>query len=197
MDSDKVCQMLRDAYSRETEKRGMAVSFDEPTLSRISKVAKWLTSGDMKPMLLLHGGTGSGKTTMVKAIKRLCDTIRGISMHKMAFSVMSAVKCPVICTAQELASIAAADSARFHEVTERSFLVIDDLGCEPVAVRNWGTEVTPITDVFYRRYEKMLPTIVTTNLAIKDIRSRYGDRVADRFNEVFETIGYTNASYRK
>lgn len=43
----------------------------------------------------------------------------------------------------------------------------------------------------------MLPTIVTTSLSKKDIRTRYGDRVADRFNETFETIGYTNASYRR
>ena len=66
-----------------------------------------------------------------------------------------------------------------------------------MSVKNWGTEITPVTDILYRRYDDMFPTIVTTNLSKKDIRTRYGDRVADRFNETFETIGYTNATYRK
>ena len=51
--------------------------------------------------------------------------------------------------------------------------------------------------MIYKRYDAMSPTVVTTNLTKAAIREIYGDRVADRFNEVFETIGYQERSYRR
>jgi DNA replication protein DnaC len=99
-------------------------------------------------------------------------------------------------TAQEIANIATEDRDRFEAIGKFSSLIIDDLGCEPSVVKNFGTEVTPVTDILYRRYDAMLTTIVTTNLPAKTIREVYGNRIADRFNEVFDTIGYINPSYR-
>ena len=188
--------MLKDAYAREIEERGGIPDFDEDTVSRIVKVASWLASETAKPMLLLYGGVGNGKTTMAKAVKRMSDTIQYVAMRNMD-SLMNEVRCPIFRTAQELAATAASNSEQFYRLATCKFLIIDDFGCEPVAVKNWGTEITPITDVLYRRYETMSPTIVTTNLTMNDIRSRYGDRLADRFIEAFDMIGYTNASYRK
>ena len=104
---------------------------------------------------------------------------------------------PVMMTAQSLAYMATSDRAAFEKAAAVGFLIIDDMGCEPVAVKNWGTEITPLTDILYRRYDGMMTTVVTTNFSKRDIRANYGARVADRFNEVFETIGYTNESYRK
>ena len=51
------------------------------------------------------------------------------------------------------------------------------------------------------RYDRRLPTFVTTNLAQRPedgetLRQRYGDRLADRFNEMFFVIAFYNQSYR-
>ena len=56
--------------------------------------------------------------------------------------------------------------------------------------------ITPIIDLLTKRYEAQLFTIVTTNLDPKDIRKRYGDRIADRLNEMMEKIVYRNPTYR-
>ena len=66
-----------------------------------------------------------------------------------------------------------------------------------VEVKNFGTSVTPITDIIYERYAAMKPTIITTNLDTRQIRTEYNERVADRLNEICRVIGYKNESYRK
>lgn len=37
----------------------------------------------------------------------------------------------------------------------------------------------------------------TTNLTAGEIRGKYGDRLADRFNEMLEVIVFRNGTYRK
>jgi DNA replication protein DnaC len=80
-------------------------------------------------------------------------------------------------------------------------LGIDELGIEPVEVQDYGNIITPSSDVLAYRYDRRLPTFVTTNLAQdkrdgETLRMRYGDRLADRFNEMFYVIGFYNQSYR-
>ena len=43
---------------------------------------------------------------------------------------------------------------------------------------------------------EQLFTIITTNLTPKQIRKCYGDRIADRLNEMVEKIVFNNATYR-
>ena len=76
------------------------------------------------------------------------------------------------------------------------FTTIDDLGIEPVEVMDYGNIMTPVIDLLTKRYEAQLFTIVTTNLDPKDIRKRYGDRIADRLNEMMAKIVYRNPTYR-
>lgn len=202
--------MLRDAYSQQVLSRNRTPDIDRDTQLNIRRAARWLTDTTSKPMLLLYGGYGNGKTTMAKAVMSMHSSILS-ALHERTkevfgleqedknylYSLQSAIRQPKFCTAQQLASLASTDQQAFDRTASVGFLIIDDLGCEPYSVRNFGTEITPITDIIYRRYDGLLPTIVTTNLSKKDIRARYGDRVADRFNETFETVGYTNATYRK
>ncbi len=59
-------------------------------------------------------------------------------------------------------------------------LVLDDLGLEE---REW-----PVVREIYRRYDRMLPLVITTNLPIARIRQRYGERVYSRIREA--GVGY-------
>ena len=47
-----------------------------------------------------------------------------------------------------------------------------------------------------KRYEEQLFTIITTNLTPQQIRGHYGDRIADRLNEMVKKIVFNNATYR-
>lgn len=212
-------QLLVSAYEAEVAKRGRTAVLDEEMVSRIQKTAKWLTSSDLKFSLLLFGGYGNGKTTLVKAMKAVIESVKDIApkcaltiegyarkngpiskeVKDKCESLMSIGRIPSlrIITAQEIADLSRREADEFSKIKSEPFLAIDDLGCEPAEIKSYGTAVTPVTDVFFVRYDAMLPTIITTNLDKPDIRNIYGDRVADRFNEMFELIAFKNNSYRK
>lgn len=48
----------------------------------------------------------------------------------------------------------------------------------------------------YYRYDRMLITVLTTNLGDEEICTRYGVRIADRMNETFDAIVFKGTSYR-
>ena len=73
---------------------------------------------------------------------------------------------------------------------------IDALGTEPQEVMDFGNVVTPVIDLLTKRYDEQLFTIITTNLTPKQIREHYGDRIADRLNEMVEKIIFKNGTYR-
>lgn len=47
------------------------------------------------------------------------------------------------------------------------------------------------------RYNNQLFTAITTNLTPKEVREKYGNRIADRFNEMMQVIIFDNDTYRK
>lgn len=75
-------------------------------------------------------------------------------------------------------------------------LGIDDLGTEPSEVMDYGNVYTPVIDRLTKRYEEQFFTIITTNLTPQQIREHYGDRIADRLNEMVKKIVFNNTTYR-
>ena len=75
-------------------------------------------------------------------------------------------------------------------------VAIDDLGCEPLEIQSYGNIYTPIIDLLTHRYDRQLFTMITTNLTPQEIRPRYGDRIADRLNEMVRNIVFKNKSFR-
>ena len=87
---------------------------------------------------------------------------------------------------------------RLRALQSAELLFIDDVGTEPSTVKVWGNEVSPLVDLLYYRYDKRLFTLVTSNLiGDGDIERRYGLRIADRFAEMFDLLGFDNDSYRR
>lgn len=201
---------MKTFYKADVEDRGKVFSDDEDTNRRLRMISGWLTSGRNKSSLLLYGGVGNGKTTMAQAIASTIDSIRD-SAEEVAkknnytfkddsekTDIIRLRRLPTvrITTAQKIAFYAKNDEEKFDALVDAKFLIIDDLGCEPVAVKNFGTEITPITDVIYRRYELLRNTVITTNLDKNDIRNLYGQRVIDRMEETFDSIAFNTESYR-
>ena len=88
------------------------------------------------------------------------------------------------------------DPKEFSQIQDANMLGIDDLGEEEPALMSYGNRITPVIDLLSYRYCRMLFTMVTTNLTPVQIRSVYGDRIADRFNEMMLILPYRNPSFR-
>ncbi|MFC9462347.1 ATP-binding protein [Streptomyces sp. NPDC056983] len=63
-------------------------------------------------------------------------------------------------------------------------LIIDDLGAAKYS--EWTEEIT--MRLINRRYNAMLPTLITTNLGMADLRTHVGDRVASRLTEMTDRV---------
>lgn len=186
-----VPEMLKACYVHEVERRGRRFQEDEATASHIASVAKWLIGSTAKPGLFLYGNIGSGKTTMAKAAAQLINMLYG---NEYRYEDRKGV---ITVSALQLAEEAKKEEEgrmKLYKTTE--LLHIDDVGTEPPSVKVWGNEVSPFTDIIYSRYDRMLYTVITSNLYEDDIVKRYGDRIADRFREMFDLLSFDNRSYR-
>ena len=186
-----VPDMLKLCYRAEVESRGRTFQDDEATKQHIAKVAKWLVGGSWKPGLFLYGGVGNGKSTMANAARHLIYMLYGNESHyddrKGVYHV----------SALELADVAKEEnSSRMRTFKTTELLHIDDVGTEPASIKVWGNEVSPLVEILYSRYERMLYTVITSNLSDEDILPRYGARIADRFREMFDFLSFDNKSYR-
>lgn len=72
-------------------------------------------------------------------------------------------------------------------------LLLDDLGAAKTS--EWTEELT--YRLINHRYEHMLPTLITTNLPIPELRTALGDRVASRLAEMTERIVLTGPDRRR
>lgn len=181
--------MLRECYIAEVGRRRMQFISDSATESHIEKAAKWLT-GNHKPGLLLHGTVGNGKSTLARAIGSLIGVLYQSSYSGQRKTVWTV-------SALELADIAKNQPERFDKIKKAELLAIDDVGTEPSVVKVWGNEISPFVDTIYYRYDRQLFTIMTSNLNTEELANKYGERIADRFTEMFDRIAFENQSYRK
>lgn len=203
---------LLTCYREEVEARLGVFQGTQQILSAIQSTAAWLTDTRRRPWLILGGGLGTGKTTMIRAINRLAKRAQEVCRHgaesaswrgdsELSRQYRAAIhrhRAPAMCTALALANWASnQDEAQIYErAIVEPFLAIDDLGTEPLAIKVFGTEKLPLADLLAARYDKIAPTLITTNLGPAGIFDRYGARIFDRIQEIADTIGFEGASFR-
>lgn len=200
--------LLTQAYQNEVASRVRHFKSDEKTSFKIDKVAQWLTTSSLKPCLMLYGGVGNGKSTISRAVKEVFLAIRNSYANPKDYwkcsdeqkrfidRIRDTLPVPVFITSTELVAAATSSKEEYESVKSCRFLIVDDMGIEPTVVKNFGTEITPVTDLIYHRYDRKAMTIITSNLDDSSIKERYGERVADRLKEIFERLKYDNESYR-
>lgn len=132
-----------------------------------------------KRWLMLHGGPGKGKSTMLRAMR----------------NIVYGAKTP------QTFGIVWANAWDDELVFNRSkhWFFIDDLGVEPKIKYVDGKEIRAVEKFFLDAYsyEKTKninePTsfiFFSTNLTPAGIRARYGERIADRMNELCAPVNF-------
>lgn len=145
------------------------------------------------PSLLLLGPTGTGKTWQAYAALRRAVTYpqpaRGVGYRAPGWKATT--------HADLLASMRPSprnDSEQvLKEYRDLPLLFVDDLG---VAKNSEWVE-----DITYRlingRYEQMMPSIFTSNLAVDQLKDALGDRVASRLAETCVRVVLNGADRRR
>jgi len=179
-------QILEIFYKGEVLGRGCPYLDDADTRDHLAKAAGWLQRVRRpKTGLLICGGVGNGKTSMARALFKTIQKCNGVAFQEE--------------TAANFAKLEAQrDENRYKLINlkQADYLLLDDLGVEPVSVKVWGNEVSPVAELLTQRYHLQKFTIVTSNLTEKELGQRYGDRVADRIKEMFNVLSFKNESYR-
>ncbi|MDT3395281.1 ATP-binding protein [Streptomyces sp. B1866] len=137
------------------------------------------------PSLLLVGGTGTGKTHLAYgALRSLVGAGVGVRWHATTAADLYADLRPRagVDTEQDLRAVA-----------RIPLLILDDLGAAKTS--EWTEEIT--YRLVNHRYNELLPTLITTNLPIRDLRQTVGDRVASRLAEMTERVVLTGADRRR
>ena len=127
---------------------------------------------DSSPLnLLLYGGSGLGKTYMLRSI--------GVRASQRGMQAMS------LSANALLNRIRAQYFARSGETPDDSYLhvpllLIDDLGTEPL----WeGITVEQLFALIEHRLNNRLHTVISTNLSLTEVKGRYTERLMSRLSD--------------
>lgn len=181
----------REAEAREVCRRWIARYRDQLPLEMLESVfhgrlrasaameraRAWLATS--KPVLILCGGTGTGKT--YAAVDALCRAGRGEFARAMDLPRR------VDPWEHELSL-----GYRPMPLGFRGLLVVDDLG----ATAENSRVHEALIRVLEARQDPGRRTLITTNLGRRDIRPKYGDRVADRLNALAVVAEVSGPSMR-
>ena len=117
--------------------------------------------------LLLHGGSGLGKTFLLHCIEQEARA-RGVdTLYATAYDLLMALKTAYF-------SYGGDSAADYFDV---SLLLIDDLGMEPLME---NVTVEQIYNLLNSRLTRGLPTAISTNLSRTELQQRYTERVSSR-----------------
>lgn len=160
-----------------------------------SVITDWF-SGKYSPKnwLLLTGCSGSGKTVLAKSI---CLAYNKINFSTIKYSNQSCNW--IIKSSIELAEAItnSKQNDTYTRIQNTGKLCIDNLGIEPLNQYVYGNKRNAISEILLYRYDKNLPTIITSNLSFdSQIEKRYGTMIYDRLLEKSVVIKFENQSFR-
>lgn len=197
LEIDKKMALIERAFAVEVAEE---VVMTKSLQNALTKIKDWLLGKyPKKKWLLLAGNIGVGKTKLATAICKAYNFVMysPISLYhesplwrlKSALQVVEALQ---NCY----------DTQDWAFIRGSGKLFIDDLGTEPEIQNIYGNKRNAIMEILMERYEKKLPTILTTNLTLKEqgktsqFQDRYGMRVFDRLKEIALVIGMEGESLR-
>lgn len=180
--------ILKAAYIAEVEFRRRKYIEDKNVIANLERVSDFITDDSNKFGIILCGVCGNGKTTILYAFQNALNYLIANDYVKREFGIR-------IIDAKDVLHYGK-DFERFRQIKTCNMIGIEDLGREETGVLDYGNLLNPVIDLLEYRYNNQLFTFITTNLTPKDIREKYGKRIADRFNEMLEVVIFENETYR-
>lgn len=166
---------------------------DLPERVRVKRIAKafadnFAERADVGGSLIFCGKPGTGKTHLAAAIARSV-TQQGFPV--LFLSTLQAIRSIKDCYGKDSAKT---ETQALNYLFRPRLLILDEVGVQ------FGSEAERIIlfEILNGRYEKLLPTVLVSNLTEKELAPYLGERVLDRFSENGGTIlAFTWDSYRR
>lgn len=137
------------------------------------KLEKWCQKYPNKIInITLYGNTGTGKTYLTECITNELIN-KGVVVQYMTAFTFNNLATKYHTTFDET------KNNYIDTLLDCDVLVIDDLGTEPI---NKNVTLEYLYLVINERQQNNRPTIITTNLSLEGVLSRYGERVFSRLN---------------
>lgn len=197
------CAKILDGYYRLAVGTRELIN-EESYMQMVMRVATWLTIDQpVKYGLILSGGVGLGKTTMLRAI---ADTVRFVTAE-MSTEERKPVK-PMYISAAKLMKLATDQPDMYDKALRSQLLLLDDVGAEESQAKVYGNNLMPMVDLLQERYDGRLTTIISTNMSYNptkssvdaeniDVTRKYGERITDRLRQYsFLSFGFCTKSKR-
>lgn len=132
--------------------------------------------------LLMMGNKGTGKTTLLR-------------LYQQAAHIINREDVKLYSTAKFCLEYGTTGEQLILD-NEKGLLCLDDIGVENKTQNRYGTLTDPISTLLFLRYESKARTFCTTNLDSAGLKQRYGERLADRFKEMFAVVTFKGESRR-
>jgi len=167
---------IETADARRVLMRGLVHFCGDSTqwLPEYESVAEWMADNKSRG-ILCYGNCGRGKSLITQRILPIVFR----HWHGLIVNTL---------TATEL-------SARYEEISRYKIISVDDVGTEDIA-NQFGEKhdfFRELVDLCERK-QKLL--IASTNLGLKEIADRYGERTIDRLRSITTTVLFKGQSLR-
>lgn len=128
------------------------------------------------PSLMLVGSTGTGKSY------QCWGAVRALSMSGAGFSWLFTTAADLYGALRPRPRVDSEEE--FERFARAGLLVLDDFGAAKTS--EWNEEVN--YRLINHRYERELPTLITSNVPPKELPSALGERVASRVAEMAQRV---------
>lgn len=174
-------QWIQNYYSREVflPSRAASKTFEnyqaQPSdASAVEIIKNWETKDDFG--LYIEGSPGSGKTHLMLSIFN-----RILNSPEFSRQKLEACWFPVSLSLSQIRDELQASSNKTKtRALNADYLFMDDLGVENVSP--WSLEV--IYQIFEFRLSKSMPTFISTNLTLDEVKRIYHERLFSRIKEM-------------
>ena len=137
--------------------------------------------------IFLKGPVGTGKTTLAVAVLR--------AALEAGYRVQMVRLSSLLDTLFTLRALNTEEWARYERrCREVDFLLLDDLGSEWTGSEAWVH--TKVDSIISERYDRQLPTLLTSNLTRNELKGKYAERIIDRLRDASIVITLRGNSLR-
>ena len=143
-------------------------------LPEYDNIAKWMNDNRERG-LLCYGNCGRGKTT-------ICADIMPVLFKQRYNKIVHVFK------SQEM-------NTRIDEILNYHLLMLDDVGIEQESVV-FGNRRMAFPEIVDDAESKGKLLLITTNLTLDELESKYGQRTIDRLRAIVSTVRFTGGSKR-